>query len=626
MSKTLSVHAPLLVNTLGHAAGTLIFGIFLYLLVRDRAGARLRGSRLTLAAALLAFLWNFASLLVIGWQEHGSLVSEGLVALSSSALSLLPAVLLHLSLGPRLRSIWMAGYALSALATLLHASEVAFNAPQNHVLALRVTTVGFILLTAAAAAGLLAGPGDRRLTSRLVGTMALFLFSLSFVHLGEPPASAWPYELLAHHAGIVLALFVLLQDHRFLLLDAFVRFLVNILLAAAFVFSIALAGDLRRLADWAAGHPFREGMLLVGGCGVLLLFAVVRAHLERLLIRTLFARRSLDTALDQLRQAAASAATEGEFLERAACHLADFLEADCLRAGQEILYRPAAEPIASPAPVTDLSPADRERLEALGVEAVFAVPLAPNDTRYILLGRRRGGRRYLSEDFQALLRLETALIEHLERLREAELRRLVSQAELRALESQIHPHFLFNALNTLYGIIPKQAVGARRTVLNLADILRYFLKSGRGFIPFEEELQIVRAYLEIESLRLGERLRTHIDVDPAALRVPIPVLSVEPLVENAVKHGLARSTDGGTVRLTAKLEGDALHVAVSDTGSGMDAPATSGAGVALDNVARRLRLSYGPEAVLHISTAPEGSCVEFRVPVSLREEVSPSKF
>src|SRR5262249_54500326 len=157
---------------------------------------------------------------------------------------------------------------------------------------------------------------------------------------------------------------------------------------------------------------------------------------------------------------------------------------------------------------------------------------------HVLLGRRSGGRRYLSEDLQALGRATAQVVEQVEQYHETEMRRLVAQAELRALQSQIHPHFLFNALNTLYGIIPREAKGARETVLNLADIFRYFLETGKSHLPLEEELHIVKAYLEVERLRLGDKLKIEIDVEPATLQVAIPVLSIQPLVENAVKHGI----------------------------------------------------------------------------------------
>src|SRR6185295_19284485 len=121
---------------------------------------------------------------------------------------------------------------------------------------------------------------------------------------------------------------------------------------------------------------------------------------------------------------------------------------------------------------------------------------------------------------------------------------------------------------TLYGTIPREAAGARRMVLNLADIFRYFLQTDRAFIPLEKELEIVRAYLEIEALRLGSKLRIEIDVSPEALAVSIPILSVEPLVENAVKHGVADKPEGGLVRVEARIESGALRIRVSDTGQG----------------------------------------------------------
>jgi LytS/YehU family sensor histidine kinase len=206
------------------------------------------------------------------------------------------------------------------------------------------------------------------------------------------------------------------------------------------------------------------------------------------------------------------------------------------------------------------------------------------------------------------------------------MRRLVAQAELRALQSQIHPHFLFNALNTLYGIIPREAKGARDTVLNLADIFRYFLETEKSFLPLEEELRIVRAYLEVERLRLGGKLRIEIDVEPEALLAPIPILSIQPLVENAVKHGIAPQPGGGLLRIEARIEtrvGDAaagevqsdLRVTVSDTGGGFAAQ-KSKSGVGMDNVNRRLQLCYGPEACLDIQSGGGGSSVSFVIPVS----------
>jgi len=128
----------------------------------------------------------------------------------------------------------------------------------------------------------------------------------------------------------------------------------------------------------------------------------------------------------------------------------------------------------------------------------------------------------------------------------------------------------------------------------------------------------VEAYLRIETLRLGARLRQEIRVDPEALRVPIPILSIQPLVENAVKHGIASNTAGGLVRLEARVSAGMLEILVADTGPGFrsDGPdAKPGAGVGLQNVARRLRLTYGPDADLRIESGPSGAAVRFTVPV-----------
>ncbi len=256
----------------------------------------------------------------------------------------------------------------------------------------------------------------------------------------------------------------------------------------------------------------------------------------------------------------------------------------------------------------------RAELEDQGMEVIVPLRFASGDRRHVLLGRRSGGRRYLSEDLLALGRAASLIGEQIEQFRESEMRRLVSQAELRALQSQIHPHFLFNALNTLYGIIPREAKGARNTVLNLADILRYFLETGKTFLPLERELHIIKAYLEVEKLRLGEKLRVEIDVEPDALPVPIPILSIEPLIENAVKHAIAPKVGGGLVRLEARLEEGALHVTVSDTGSGFHPLDGLKSGVGLENVTRRLQLCYGADAQLHVDSSASGSRVSFSIP------------
>lgn len=224
----------------------------------------------------------------------------------------------------------------------------------------------------------------------------------------------------------------------------------------------------------------------------------------------------------------------------------------------------------------------------------------------------------MSEDLLALNHLASAVAEEVERFRAAEMQRLVSEAELRALQSQINPHFLFNALNTLYGIIPREAQQARRTVLNLSEIFRYILQSDKALIPLAEEMKIVTAYLEIERLRLGPRLNTAIQVDRSCEQTPIPILSIQPLVENAIKHGIAASAEEGWLRLTVTAGDDEMTVAVEDSGCGTAGPAESvakGAGVGLANVTRRLQLYFGPDAGVTMRRGKTGTRVEFSTPM-----------
>ncbi|HMD50409.1 MAG TPA: histidine kinase, partial [Bryobacteraceae bacterium] len=431
-------------------------------------------------------------------------------------------------------------------------------------------------------------------------------------------AEAWSRELVFHHAGIPLALFVLLQDYRFVLLDAFIRFLGNALLAGVVVF-VAVRVALRGLVidPRLSNNPLYETLLVVGFCVLLIAFAMLRGAVQRWLTKVVFRRGDLERKVRDIQARAPLFRDEAEFLEWSTGELADFMSAECAETLPCEAAAPGLPDLVFPAPASDVH-AWRHVAAYQWVEAIVPLRLAHSGARYVLLGRRYGGRRYLSEDFASLSRLAAAVVEQVERFRDTEMRRLVAQAELRALQSQINPHFLFNALNTLYGVIPRNAGKARQTVLNLAEIFRYFLQSEKTFIPLSEELEIVRAYLEIERLRLGPRLETRIDVDDAVLAAPIPILSIQPLVENAIKHGIAAKSGPGVLQLSAMAAGGCVRIAVRDTGPGMNAESGTGngRGVGLANVRRRLQLCFGPESDLAIESSPEGTSVEFAVPLA----------
>jgi hypothetical protein len=393
-----------------------------------------------------------------------------------------------------------------------------------------------------------------------------------------------------------------------MLLDTFLRFVLNASLGAgALLIGVRAVQSQKFVAH--LDNPFDAGLFFVGGSFLLVGFVYVRNRMQNWLTKTVFLRSNFEQPMKELNELGRLVASETEYLSKATEIIAGFLHAARFSLVEEA---PLLSDLAGPIAVMD----SKNWGLAPWVQAV--VPLRPShgDTKYLLLGARQGGRRYLSEDCALLARLGSAILGHVEQLRRAQMQSLMSQAELRALQAQINPHFLFNSLNTLYGTIARENREARRLVLNLADVFRYFLQSDRTFIPVEEELRIVRAYLEIEELRLGPRLRTDIVVDDAALKTSLPALSIQPLVENAVKHGVAAKAGDGLVRLVIRTEQNHILISISNSGE-CDSKIFTGSthGVGLANVRRRLALCYGEDTGLKISVKDGLTIVAFELPL-----------
>lgn len=192
-------------------------------------------------------------------------------------------------------------------------------------------------------------------------------------------------------------------------------------------------------------------------------------------------------------------------------------------------------------------------------------------------------------------------------LEDAKLRQAKTNAELAALQARINPHFLFNTLNSIAALITEDPTKAEEATWQLSSLFRYTMEENtRSLVTVEAELTIVRRYLEIEKLRLGDRLRFEIESDPTLMTHEIPALMLQPLVENAIKHGIAPEVSGGTVRVTGERTPHAAVFTVADTGRG--GPSQSGAGVGLDNVRQRLRTMYGDNASV-VLTSEAGSTV-----------------
>jgi hypothetical protein len=180
--------------------------------------------------------------------------------------------------------------------------------------------------------------------------------------------------------------------------------------------------------------------------------------------------------------------------------------------------------------------------------------------------------------------------------RESELRVLARDAQLKALKAQLHPHFLFNSLNSVSALTVNDPPRAREMCLRLSDFLRKSLAVGESeSIPVAEELALARAYLAVEALRFGPRLSIEEDVDVAE-PCRIPPLLLQPLVENAVKHGIATCIAGGAIRLEARQTGRRLRILIENP-CDPDTPPRQGSGLGLANVRARLAARYGPEAL-----------------------------
>lgn len=194
---------------------------------------------------------------------------------------------------------------------------------------------------------------------------------------------------------------------------------------------------------------------------------------------------------------------------------------------------------------------------------------------------------------------------------------LAAEARLRALRAKLHPHFLFNCLHSLSSLVGEDPAAAERAVERLGDLLRYTLdEDDRDIVPLSEEWAFTRDYLELERLRYGDRLGVEPNLDEMALSCPVPPFTLQPLVENAVRHAVAERSEGGVIRVTARRDEDRLRLRVADDGPGVDARSLDGAhGHGLRSIRQRLRYLYDGRADLTIETSPgAGFAVSLSIP------------
>ena len=204
----------------------------------------------------------------------------------------------------------------------------------------------------------------------------------------------------------------------------------------------------------------------------------------------------------------------------------------------------------------------------------------------------------------------------------SEARLLAHQAQLVALRAQLNPHFLFNALHSVGALVAIDAARAEEAIERLGDLLRYALGSEHE-VFLSEEWKFTNDYLAFERLRLGERLDIETDTDAEVLAAIVPPLIFQPLVENAVRHGIADRSGGGRIAISARAAGGSLRLRVSDDGGGSVDPSTTGLGLA--SIRLRLAVTYGDLARLEIDSAPDaGFSVTMTLPLVTADQIGPA--
>jgi two-component system LytT family sensor kinase len=595
----------------GAALYLTLFGVVTRPLVERSVASAIPADRLPLITAVLGLVWNVSGLAAYAIRDLAEREPPSiLIGIAYLALGYLPAVVVHSVLrsetAARTRraaaSFIAAAYVVSTVAAviLLQAAS-AGNAPSSR--ALQILTWSYAALTVPVLVLTRKRTGARRAWS----IVALAVFAISALHLShdEGARESLVVELLGHHASIPLIFAILYQDFRFALADVFLKRALAVFALVAIAFALYIGVEVPLLSK----HDFRNDAVAVGvsvimWASVALLYPTVQRAAIWIVDRLVLHRVDYATLLESISDPVQSAAEPGTVLE---------IICEALRlplAGDVVTWREARQ----------------------GAPAVNTIPVATTErpSFELVVGPLPAGRRLLSGDTGMLhaaasltarridaIRLEQERSE--QRLREQNIHRLATEAELRALRAQVNPHFLFNALNTVGYLIQASPERARRTLLKLSTLLRAVLGQSGSAVRLGDELDLVRTYLDIERARFEERLEVDISVDAELREIPVPPFLIQPLVENAIKHGIAPAREGGLVEITARLERGALWVSVRNTGMATSDTAIAGGrrqGVGLANLEARLRQQYGSSARVTLSSTPRDTTVWIVLPLS----------
>ena len=203
-------------------------------------------------------------------------------------------------------------------------------------------------------------------------------------------------------------------------------------------------------------------------------------------------------------------------------------------------------------------------------------------------------------------------LQHQERLHQE----VGATARIQALQARIRPHFLFNSMNTIAALIRTQPEHAEEAVEDLSELFRASLNDASHLVTLENEFETAKRYLQIEHLRLGDRLRMEWDIDELPMNTPVPALILQPLLENSIYHGIESLPEGGVIKVSGKNDGDMILISITNPVLESNKQAHAGNQIAMDNIKERLSITYKQKGKLQISIHDQLCCVVITIPVS----------
>ena len=604
-----ALNAALLVNLLGFTVGIALYAMLAVMVVRHRRASTASGvDVLLLVTAALGLVWNAGELIVSIERDFNTpLTLAFLAAAAYSALGFLPSVVVHSAQNEAGRSrvvAWLA-YALSFLAAILHFRAAATGEPVPSALALQMLTFGAITL----AAVMLFFNFRQRIEKKAIWATALLVFAVSALHLSRDSGeSSWLVELVAHQSSVPLALAILYQNFRFAFADLFLKRAISLMLIAAVAFGLYVgiaAPILRYHETHDRNDVFAVSVILTLWIATALVYPLLHSAAEWLVDRVILQRADYSDLQKRIADEVQSLETVDDVLDAVSARVAEAMTAGTHR---WVEVKDGVKYTANP--------------------AAFNVPTADSPSYRVSLSHLAGGRRLLSDEANLLAaigliaarRIDSIRVMHerCEReFREQEYSKLATEAELKALRSQINPHFLFNALTTVGYLIEASPKKAVETLMHLTKLLRAVLRSTGEFTTLGDEIRLIEDYLDIERARFEERLVVDIDVPAELHSIQIPALVLQPLAENAIKHGISANKAGGELHIAAERSDGALKVSVRNTAASRKLHDVSTSnGVGLQNIRERLKSYYGPDATVTLDFGADGwTTAEVSIPL-----------